>query len=627
MAISPPVPPPVREPAPTEPGEMRALATTAERSPQVTHRPAPRSRRESLESLVVFLVFGLAYFALGYHVITTNNVVVFDALDRVSRALTVWWNKPPKLAAVGFGFPPMQTLIFLPIALVKPLVSSLVALPLISAAFAGATMAVLARTLKRCGMSSLPTYGLLLVFAFNPLFAFYATNGLSDMAYLFFLASALYCLIAWSDEHATLYLIGAGTAMALGVLTGYGLLAFAALLALLFGATIGRHRPAHHEVEGSVIAYAMPIIYALMLWTLLNGVIVGDPFGWLGDQGTNLAVNSGGSVSPGALTLTDLASRVVSIVVGVAPLAIVAVPLLMVASFSRKDDLALWIAGLLALSIVLVGGEAVLAGDIGRVVLRNGLPVAVIALVGAGTIYRLGNGLRIPVFAAAAALLLLAIPLTWSRMRDYPYQNQEQAFTQALRTNDNLTGTSSIGGYTVGLASERAMAAFVKRTVGNDPHAILTDNAQTFPVIVLTGRPGIFRDRVQKGDKKFKQILANPFGEVRYMLIAAKAGTDIIRQRYPDAADGGSATFPAVFSTARYTIVRVPVVGPSSRKPRARNVKPQPRSPRFTPAQPAPTPGANSASATTATPIPQPTIIPRATTVPQPNASPTTTAP
>src|SRR3954451_20007388 len=71
----------------------------------------------------------LVYGLIGYKVTIDQHVVVFDALDRLTRAFLVWHNDPPKLAAVGFLFPPLTTMAFLPFAAIKPIATSLVALP------------------------------------------------------------------------------------------------------------------------------------------------------------------------------------------------------------------------------------------------------------------------------------------------------------------------------------------------------------------------------------------------------------------------------------------------------------------------------------------------------------------
>src|SRR5688500_1520577 len=85
------------------------------------------------ETIAIFVVFSIIFFLFGYKVVVDQHVIVFDALDRLSRALMVWHNDPPKLAAIGFTLPPLGTLALVPFALFRDLVSSGIALPLSSA--------------------------------------------------------------------------------------------------------------------------------------------------------------------------------------------------------------------------------------------------------------------------------------------------------------------------------------------------------------------------------------------------------------------------------------------------------------------------------------------------------------
>ena len=50
------------------------------------------------------------------------------------------------------------------------------------------------------------------------------------------------------------------------------------------------------------------------------------------------------------------------------------------------------------------------------------------------------------------------------------------------------------------------MASYINANIGGRS-TILTDNAQTFGVILLTGRPEVFFDRVDRGDGRFEQVV------------------------------------------------------------------------------------------------------------------------
>ncbi|MCW2966308.1 MAG: hypothetical protein JWM71_80, partial [Solirubrobacteraceae bacterium] len=127
-----------------------------------------------LATFGMFVVVAVFYGYIGYRTTIGSHVVVFDALDRLARSYLVWHNDPPKLAAVGFVFPPITTMSLLPFAVVKPFATSLVALPVASAMFAAGTIVVLDRTLARCDIVPLLRYPLLAAFGLNPFWLFYA---------------------------------------------------------------------------------------------------------------------------------------------------------------------------------------------------------------------------------------------------------------------------------------------------------------------------------------------------------------------------------------------------------------------------------------------------------------------
>lgn len=524
-----------------------------------------------LASLGMFLIVGAFYFYIGYRSTITSHVVVFDALDRLARSYMVWHNDPPKLAAIGFVFPPLTTMALLPFALVKPLATSLIALPLVSAVFASATIVMLDRTLARCDVMPLLRIPLLLAFGLNPFWLFYSGNGMSEVVYSFFLAFMLYAFVSWYATTEPRYLIAAGFVLSVLVLTRYAFIVWAILLAVLIGVALIRRAARRIEVEGSVIAFAAPIMYVLALWVLFNTLIVGDPFGWISDTTTSAqAINSTGINNSGSLGLDDIASRLVELTVAVFPLAFVAVPALVAAFITQRNDMALWLASFIVLGIVIIGVHAYAADQESLLTLRDSMPMYVAAFVGAAWLFRSLPGLRLPIFAITIIMLVVNMFTAWHGMKTYPFQSQEQAFTRALFSGDDQEGNSSRGGYRVGIASEASMADYVNKKIPQKKNSILTDNAQTFGVILLSGRPQNFFDRVDKGDTKFRQVLAKPYGKVDYLLYATNSrSADLIRRAYPNADSNSAQGLQVVFRTERYVLVKVAKTDPKAAARRA----------------------------------------------------------
>jgi hypothetical protein len=517
----------------------------------------------TLITMGILVVLWVGYTLLGYQTTVNGHVVVFDSLDRLTRAFLVWHNDPQKLAAIGFFYPPLDTMVFLPSAIVKPLATGLVALPLTSGFFAALTVAMLDRTLARCDMNLLLRIPLLIAFAVNPLWLFYSGNGMSEAVYSAFLAIALYFFVSWYVTAEPRFLIGAGLISAVLVLTRYGFIVWAFLLCVLIGVALARRHARRIEVEGSVIAYAAPVIYVLAIWILFNGLIQGDPFGWISAATSTQAVNSTGVSEIAHLSFNDVAKRLLQLNVAVFPLAFLAVPGLVVAFVTQRNDMALWLSSFIVIGIVIMGANALINDREGLLTLRDCFPMMVTAFVGAGWLFRSFIGARMILWALTLAILILGLFTAWHGMRNYPFQSLEQAYTRTLFSGKSQEGTHSIGGYTVGFDPESQMAAWVKQhPLGHDE--ILTDNSKTFGVILLSGQPPKYFLRVDKGDKKFKEILNNPWGKVDYILTTNSPDTgDITALRYPKAASGGQPGLTPVAATDRYTMLRVAPTAPA----------------------------------------------------------------
>jgi hypothetical protein len=515
--------------------------------------------------LVGALIFALAtavYAFVGYHVTIDQHVVVFDGLDRLTRAYQVWWNDPPKLAAIGFSFPPITTLVFLPLALIKPLATGLVALPLTTAIFAGLTIVFLDRTLARCEMPAFLRIPIVLGFAINPMTLFYAGNGMSEAVYVSLLALTLYCAVSWYETTQPRYLFAAGFGVSLLLLTRYGFILWAALLVLLIGAALLRRNAQRVEVEGSIVAFAAPAAYAIVLWILFNTLIVDSPFGWL-STGSSPAVNASGIAGGGNLSFAHILGRLLAVTVAVFPLGLLAVPAALLLFAFKRDAMGLWLGSLVILGLAIMGIDAALNHREGLLTLRDAMPMALTSVVAAAWIYRQANGLRLAVWGATLVLLIVGLFTAYSAMKTYPFQSQEQAFIRALRTGNDQEGTNSIGGFKVGIRSEAQVAAFINRTV-KGRHQVLTDNAETFGVILLSGRPRLFFDRIINGDGVWHTVLAKPYGVVGYMLVNYPRTGDLIRARYPNIARTRPAGFSVVFRNDRYLLLKVPARSPAA---------------------------------------------------------------
>jgi hypothetical protein len=544
----PPEPPPER---PVPEHRVQAVRARAHFEHVAEEIPPPRW----LERLLLFLIAAGVYFWVGYHTIVEDNVVVFDALDRLTRAYMAWHNDPPKLAAIGFVFPPLTTVIFLPFTLIKPVATSLVALPLVTALFGGWMIVAMNRLLARCSMPGVQRWLVLALFGLNPLLLFYAGNGMSEIVYLALLTFSLGCFMSWFLTDQPRFLVAAGLAFSLLVLLRYSFGIWALVIAVMMAVGLGRRGAQSDETEGTLITFLAPLVYALGVWILFNWLIVGDPFRWLSSSGA-FAVNAPQADAAGDVGLLDVLERSGQLTLGVFALGIAVVPLLLLMAGSRRDEMSLWLAVLAVTGVVVLGANAIIEQDFNALAMRNALPVLIVCVAGAAWLYRILPGMRGLIWLAALVGLLLTALGSWHAMQRYPFQSQEQAFVRAIKTGDAQADSNSIGGFRVGTTPEQQMAGYINANIGGRS-AILTDNAQTFGVILLSGRPELFFDRVDKGDGTFERVVVSPHGEVTHVLMAKQVSGDLIRRRYPTASSRVAAGLTPVSETERYLLLQV----------------------------------------------------------------------
>ena len=87
--------------------------------------------------------------------------------------------------------------------------------------------------------------------------------------------------------------------------------------------------------------------------------------------------------------------------------------------------------------------------------------------------------------------------------------------------------------------------------------SVLTDNAQTYAVMLFSGRPDLFLDRVDGSDDAWERAAADPAGSVDYLLLSTDTAYDLLSRRFPDAARGTDPRLREVFATDRYRLVEV----------------------------------------------------------------------
>lgn len=517
----------------------------------VGHRPHDIPRRR-WESLAIFAFFAVAYIWFGYWLVAEMHVVSFETLDRLNRSLMVWHNDPAKLSAIGFDYPPLATLLISPLTLIPALARSLVIVPVASALFAAATMVLLNSMLRRAQVQTALRYAVLLAVGANPLVLLYGAGGSRHFIWISLVMAAVGALFAWYVTADIRFVMIAGLAFSIATLAGYSSLIWFAIGALMIGSVLSRLGARGEEIEGTTVGYAAPTAYVIALWTAFNLILLSNPFAWI--TTSNDAAASGATEH---FSLLELAQYTGQLVLYGAPLAIVVLPALIFAGF-KNNSFALWLAVMLGAAILSPAVSVALGLADAPMLMRNALPILLFAVVGAIWLARSLGTQNAAVSAILVAILVVSIPWTFHAMKTYRYQNLESAFAAALSTGESQEGAKAVGGGTIGVVSEQAMADYIRANIDEDD-SILTDNAQTYAVMLLTGDPALFFDRVDRSDGPWQAAAKDPAGaDVKYLLLSTDTSDDLLSQLYTEAVDGTDPMLPELFSTPRYRLVGVP---------------------------------------------------------------------
>ncbi len=512
------------------------------------------SRRESL---AIFAIVAVPAAVLGWWLTVEMKVVAFDSAFRALHAYSVFYNAPPKLAAIGFVWPPLMTLSFLPFVAIKPLATSLVALPLYSAFFAALMIVVLNRTLAMLEMPRLPRYALLAAFAINPMIVHYATNGMAEIFVAFVTVVTVDQFLRWERTESIQALTLCGVGATACVLSRYEMLPFAIVLALGMLVVLIVRRAKPGQIESQAVMFTAPILYGVGAWVFFNWLVMGDALHFLGSEFEerfvlegNRSVAEGGSGGMHASSLTALLGDVLAVNWKLMAAGCLVVPALAVVGLLRRKVVGLVLAALCLVNPVTTVA-AVMQSDLSLLQLRFNMRTMPLIIIGIGWLFYVAQGrLRWVVAVVGVVAVAASAPITLRAMETFQYTFVERDFIAAIehgRTTDP-TGVA---------ANQRIADYIVKHATG--PRSVLVDDAQTYMPLLLSGRPDLFFDRVDRGDDVWANVADHPFGRVQWMLMPRNQGVipDLLLQRYPGAPAGKEPLLRPRFHAGSWVVIEV----------------------------------------------------------------------
>ncbi len=516
----------------------------------VGRRPADIERRW-WESAAIFTFFTVGYSIVGYWLVVQMHVVGFETLDRFDRSLMIFHNEPAKLSSVGFDYPPLSILFLTPFTVIAALARSLVVISMVSAVFAALTMMFINTMMRRAQVALPLRLAVLAALGLNPLVVMYASIGARSFLWLAFVLGALGALFAWYVTADIRFVMVAGLSYSVAALAGYGSLVWFVVSLVMVAAILARLGADGREIEGTAVGFAAPTVYVIALWSAFNLILLTDPFTWV--TGSSDLATSGGLDH---FTFGAIVGGTLDLVVHGAPIAIVVLPALIFAGIARRNGFAFWLGLMLGVSIIAPGTAVALRVTDSPLLMNNALPILLVSVVGAIWLARSAPSSGL-VVALLVGGLLLSIPWTFAAMTDFSQQGLERAFHDAVSTGDDQEGARTLNGSVVGYDNELDMARYILDNVA-DPGSILTDNASTYAVILLTGSPSTFVDRVDESDGPWSEVARDPAARVDYLLMSTDPRSDLLSELYPAAALGTDPALPLVHANRRYSLVAVP---------------------------------------------------------------------
>jgi hypothetical protein len=524
---------------------------------RAVHKPLSSSRRSRPnEVALIFALVFAAEFAFGAWM-AARGFRWNDAMSRSASALSVLHSADPKLANIGFVWPPLPTFFNAFWALFYPLwpgiMASGVAAALSTAVCAGASSALLLMTAKRLGLPTRLGWAFALLVALNPMLFLYGSNGMPEGVAAPFLIGAVCCLTLFWHSGERLWVAASGVALALGVASEYPAVPYgAAVCAALVGGVVwssetrvwaprGRLR----AIEGLGLLLVLPPVFVGLLWIGANAVIMGDPLDFMnGDYGYGSFQSS--TASSGAVlyvtgdvlgALALVGERVFAFLI---PLASILLVRLVDGRFWRINTLSVTLLGL-SVPLGMVAPLAFIGSPMGF--LRY-LVYPLFVAAGWG-LYEIAMSRR---RRAAVALILAGwvagLPAGIWIMSSPRFGLEERGELEAVA--HGIDGADSVD---IAAPVARYLEAHILPT----GQKVVFDSVAQGAMVGLQIRPAHMSQVITTSDRRFKDAIAHPGSHgVGYFVMPDPAGTPTaaIGRAYPRLWDGGLPGFRLVATLA-----------------------------------------------------------------------------
>lgn len=519
---------------------MRKIPATESSSSHTTPTPILR-----YEGWVIFALACTLNLVTAWWLAYVWHVGNRDALSRTANAFFVLFSRDPHLAAIGFVWPPLPSLMQLfivPITrwLGHPAFSG----PLLSSVWGAVALVVLNLILTRLGVPRTLRWWLLALTQLHPSFWYLAASGLAEIILLGCLLTTIWGYLLMPERVRSWAIAGIG--LALGFLVRYEALAMIA--GIILAIAIQRWPPWRNwetALEGRLLFVLSPPVYAVALWLYFNWMFMGDPLffqrsayslaaapdvarnvGWTHP----LFAAMGNWLKTGEYALTRLAQQNLAF--------LAAIPLVLALAYKRSN------LQLVGLVILLVSVPAFTAFQVYSGTLATwmrywfyAVPFATI-LIGAWYTHSAGQ-VREVITAGLITLSLASIPVTLWAMYEPHAGPDEQRLSAYLIAPQEQLKLRERDDYWKDIQDAPRLARVTLEHAGE--RYVMVDTTRGYPMIMLYRYP---ERLVITTDRDFITALDNPTKFVDYVLMldpeTSDGGFNVIAARYPRLFENGA---------------------------------------------------------------------------------------
>lgn len=503
---------------------------------------------------ILFGIFLVIYFLLAYHLVFDLHYAFGDAVTRTEKPFLVLYDNEPKLASIGFIWPPLPSLVQIPfIAMFKGIAVYGFAGKLVTVFFGALNVVLIYFFLERMPIRQWQKLILVLCYGLNPMILFYAINGMSETTFLFFVIGIAWHFYRWQQDKRFYHLLAMGVALSLAFLTRYETFALIASVGVLVFLTVTFFTKRQEEKKLPLVKQIkngldlttfvlMPAIITVIAWAGVNWLIMGDPLHFFhGEYSVSEQSNSIGgeamSVSHDILKSIWYSYKRVAILFPAFSL----FSLIIIISIRQYS----WLRTSMFMLALTIPAFEVLVHFLGKSFgwLRffiYSIPFSFILLT---VIWNKYTKIKLPMFAVVVVMLVLSGYMSGIAMLDSSFGKEEYASARAFVDNKEIANKD------ITYDMDIEVVNYLKNEL-QPTDKILLDDFLGYGIVLNHGDPKIF---INNSDKEFDSAVGFPEKYADYILIPAPGSTgiarlDIFNRTYPDMYEKGASYLQLVHS-------------------------------------------------------------------------------